>query len=373
MKIACYWSQEVKERCARMGRSYRYDLRPKETITIGFLSNRFRNAATGHLMAGMFQYFNRKRFKVYCYSWGNDDGSYFRKSIEKGCDRFIDIEDAGLATAADLINENKVDILVDLKGFSRNHRMEIFALRPAPIQIAYMNYNGTSGADFIDYIIGDSTVTPKRHLTDFSEKVIVMPQTFMVTDTGLTIGKRTNRAAEGLPENAIVFCSFNQAYKIESHLFACWMDILRRVDNSVLWLLHDNDLAVNNLKSEARKHGIELQRLIFAPKVNKSDHLSRSRLADIVLDTWLCNGHTTTVDALLSNVPVITKEGKHCAPRVASSLLRAIGLETIVCIDRMEYMQKAIQLAEHSRQLSDIKNLLLKNKLTHPLFDTKSL
>ncbi|XPS85891.1 putative UDP-N-acetylglucosamine--peptide N-acetylglucosaminyltransferase SEC [Desulfosarcina variabilis str. Montpellier] len=372
LKIASRWSREIKVRSERMGRRhYHYDVRPKETLTIGFLSNRFKNAATGHLMAGMFGYFNKKRFKLNCYSWGENDGSYFRKSIEKACDCFIDITGLGLSATADLINAHKVDVLIDLKGFSRNNRMEICAFKPAPIQIAYMNYNSTSGADFIDYIIGDETVTPKAHLADFSEKVIVMPHTFMVTDTGLAIANEKERAEEGLPQDCIIFCSFNQAYKIDPCLFDSWVTILNQVDNSVLWLLHDNDLAVTHLKREARHRGIDPSRLVFAKKTNKSDHLSRMRLADLVLDSWLYNGHTSTVDALIAGVPVITKEGQHFASRVSSSLLRAIGLETLICNDEMEYTQKAIHLAQHPLQLADLKNVLSKNTSSYPLFDTK--
>lgn len=372
LKIASRWSREIVVRSQRMGRQlYQYDVRPKETLTIGFLSNRFRNAATGHLMAGMFRHFNKRRFKLNCYSWGEDDGSYFRKSIEKACDCFFDITDLGLSAAADLINAHKVDILIDLKGYSRNNRMEICALKPAPVQIAYMNYNSTSGADFIDYIIGDKTVTPKKHFADFSEKIIVMPHTFMVTDTGLAIGCEKDRAEEGLPYDSTIFCSFNQAYKIDPYLFDCWITILKSVENGILWLLHDNDFAVNNLKREAKKRGIDPNRIIFAEKIGKSDHLSRLRLADLALDSWLCNGHTSTVDALIAGVPVITKEGHHFASRVSSSLLKAIGLESLICNDEAQYLRKTIHLAHDPQQLADLKRVLSKNKNTYPLFDTK--
>jgi protein O-GlcNAc transferase len=372
MNVASAWGGKIQEDVDKLASPFHHNTRNKKKITVGFLSNRFRNAATGHLMAKLFGLFDKQRFNIHCYSWGENDGSYFRNAIESNCTRFVDISKLGFIEAAELVNRDGVNILVDLKGFTRNNRMEICALKPAPIQIAYMNFNGTSGAPFFDYLIGDRNVIPENHQNDYSEKIIYMPQSFMVTDA--TLGKdieSSTRSVHSLPKDVFVYCCFNQFYKIEPSLFSCWMKILRDTENSVLWLLHGNDVAVQNLNKEAIHQGVDPKRLLFAPKLSKKDHLKRLQLADAVLDTKTCNGHTTTVDALLAGVPVVTMKGNHFASRVSSSLLAAMGLEELIATEAVDYVDLAIRLCSDSKQHRLIKSKLSRNRYMKALFDTK--
>ncbi len=372
MEIALSWGKAVQRKASCLSPPFAYDVRPKQKITVGFLSNRFRNAATGHLLAGLFACFDTQRFAIHCYSWGEDDGSYFRKTIETNCTRFIDISKMGFVDAATEINRDGVDILVDLKGYTRNNRIEICALQPAPIQIAYMNHNGTSGAPFFDYLVGDRHVVPENHKKEYSEKIIYMPNSFMAADPALGMDmKPIRRNQRKFPENVFVYCCFNQSYKIEPSVFGCWMKILTNTNNSVLWLLNENRLAISNLRKEAMQYGIDPQRLVFANKVNKKKHLERLRHADAVLDTGIYNGHTTTVDALLSGLPVVAKKGNQFASRVSSSLLSAIGLRELITESDKEYVDRAIQLCRNYGEVERIKEKIRINKRTTPLFDTR--
>ncbi|WP_162458834.1 tetratricopeptide repeat protein [Desulfosarcina ovata] len=372
LRIASKWSASIRDKTKRFHRPFQFQTKSKNRIIIGFLSNRFRNAATGHLMAGMFKYFDKNSFETHCYSWGEDDNSYFRKTIENSVDRFIDITNLGFFDAAYLIHKNKVDILFDLKGFTRNNRMEICSLKPAPIQIAYMNFNGTSGSNYYDYLMADSIVIPESHLNDYSEKIIYMPNTFMVADNAImTHLKKKTRRSEDLPEDKVILCSFNQAYKIEAELFDCWMTVLKEVPESILWMIEDSDLVVENLKHRAIKKGVDPNRIIFSRRMDKLDHLSRLQLADLALDTWTCNGHTSTVDALLAGVPVVTKMGNHFASRVSASILKAIGLDSMISTGKKEYQNIIIEKARDRNKLSSVKLLLGNFRTSQPLFDTK--
>lgn len=344
----------------------------KKKIRIGYLSCDFFDHATVHLISGLFLNHDRDRFKVYVYSYGTNDGSIYQDKIASDSDVFRDITNSSYRDSAELIYNDKIDILVDLKGHTKNTRLEIDAYRPAPIQISYLGFPGTTGADFFDYILTDKMVTPLADQKYFTEKFAYLPYTYQVNNDKREIANiKYERATFGLPENRFVFSSFNHTYKIDPKTFSSWMSILKQVPNSVLWLLESNKFAPVNLMKEAKKYGITVNRLIFTPFTSNPKHLARIRLSDLALDPFICNGHTTTSDALWAGVPVITLQGKHFASRVASSILSAIELPELITYSTKQYEDLAVTLATKKEMLLDIKQKLAENKSTKPLFKTE--
>ena len=339
-------------------------------IRIGYLSERFRNAATGHLTAGLFRRHDRSQFEIYAYTWGKNDGSFYRRRIENDVDHFVDIRELSNFEVADRIYNDHIDILLDMMGWMHGHRMGILAQRPAPIQISYLGYPGTSGAPFIDYLLADAIVIPDEHRCHYCEKVIWLPHCYQPNDPQTPIDARgQTRATFGLPEKGIVFCCFNTDYKIEPLAFKIWCQILLAVPDSVLWLLVRSSEARENLGRTAEGFGIERRRLVFASPLPKAQHLARLKLADLALDTFTVNGHTTTSDALWVGVPVITLMGEHFASRVASSILNGVGLKQLITRSTEDYQQLAVQIALDPGLRADIKNQLATNKQSYPLFD----
>lgn len=318
------------------------------------------------------EHHNKNDFEISIYSYGVDDQSEYRKRIIQSASNFYDVKDLKFDEVADKIFADKVDILIDLKGYTQGARLEICALKPAPIQITYLGYPGTSGADFFDYFITDQIVTPKEHLPYYTEKPIYMPNCYQANDNKQPVSNRFFSKSDcQLPEDHFIFASFNQAYKIEPLMFNSWMNILKRVPKSSLWLLSSGHEAEINLKNEAKKRGVDPSRIIFAYKLEKNEHLSRLKNADLVLDTRIYNGHTTTSDALWSEVLVITVEGSHFASKVTSSILNAIGLSQLVCHTQDDFEELAVKIALENDFHDHLKALLRKNKLSAPLFDTK--
>jgi predicted O-linked N-acetylglucosamine transferase (SPINDLY family) len=275
-------------------------------------------------------------------------------------------------SAAKRICDDKVDILVDLMGHTSGSRLTICAFRPAPIQVSYLGFLGTTGADFLDYIITDRIVTPEDQASFYSENFVYMPHCYMVTDHRQSIAvKEWNKADFGLPEDHFVFCSFNGPYKIEPLMFDLWMSILRELPRSVLWLREMSKEALSHLKEEAEDRGIQPERIIFAERLpSKEEHLARLRLVDLVLDTRIYNGHTTTSDSLWAGVPVITLEGHHFASRSATSLLTSLDLTDLITKTPEEYHALAIHLAQNPDELQALRQKLEENRLKAPLFDT---
>jgi predicted O-linked N-acetylglucosamine transferase (SPINDLY family) len=266
----------------------------------------------------------------------------------------------------------EIDLLVDLKGFTTDSRKGICARRPAPIQVNYLGYPGTMGAEYMDYIIADRIVIPEHQRGCYSEKIAYVPNSYQVNDTKRAIADTAlTRAQAGLPDGMFVFCSFNNNYKITPAVFDCWMRMLQQVEGSVLWLLEDNARAADNLRKEAVARGVNAERLIFAKRLPLAEHLARHRLADLFLDTLPCNAHTTASDALWAGLPVLTCRGETFAGRVAASLLHAIALPELIATTLAAYEQMAIDLARHPEKLAAIKRRLTANRLTTPLFDTK--
>lgn len=373
LAVAKAWADDIASNMKNLHIRFSFDDRrkAKEKLIIGYLSNDFHNHATAHLLRSIFGLHKRKRFTIYSYSYGEDDGSAFRKKIAEDSDGFFDIRKLSHGDAAKKINEDQVDILVELKGYTKSNRLSICALRPAPVQVTYLGFPGTTGADFLDYFISDSIVTPENHDAYFSEKLVRMPHCYQANDYRQEIAeKKRTRTDFGLPEKSFVFCSFNQSYKIEPLIFDVWMSILKKVPKSVLWLMVSGNNTREKLRKEAAARHVAPDRLFFADHMPKDEHLARYRLTDIALDTRLVNGHTTTSDALWAGIPVVTLKGKHFASKVSASILTAVGLPELIARTCEEYEQIALRLANYPEKLDELRKKLAKNRLKKPLFDT---
>ncbi len=371
--IAMLWSNDIARTMSNLKVHFSFDDRTsrKSRIAVGYLSNDFCDHATAHLILSLFGLHNRDEFEVFCYSYGEDDGSYYRKRIQRDCDKFVDLGNLSHADAARCIFEDQVDILVDLKGYTKGSRLQICALRPAPVQVSYLGFPGTTGADFFDYILTDRIVTPEDHAPYYRENFVYLPHCYQVNDHTQPISETNSKREDfGLPGGSFLFCSFNHPYKIDPLMFDIWMKILGRVPEGVLWLSRANEAAEKNLKREAEVRGQKSDRLIFGKNLPKDQHLARLRLADLALDTRICNGHTTTSDALWVGVPVITLQGNHFASRVSASILTAIGLPELIAHSLEDYETLAVRYARHPSELQAIRHRLAKNRLTQPLFDT---
>ena len=342
-----------------------------QKIRLGYVSADFHKHATAYLMAELFELHDRACFETTAFSFAPDDKSDMRNRLVGSFDKFVDCRDWSDAAIARAIAEEEIDILVDLKGFTQNARTNVFACRPAPIQINYLGYPGTMAAPYIDYIIGDKMLFTLTDISAYSEKLVQLPHSYQPNDRKRVISNRSFRRGDfALPSENFVFCCFNNNYKITPATFGCWMQILKAVRNSVLWLLTDNQKAIENLKKEAQSRGINPARLVFAQPMDLPDHLARHRLADLFLDTLPCNAHTTASDALWTGLPVLTQIGNTFAGRVGASLLNAIHLPELITHSRDEYEALAIELALDKQRLWAIRAKLLRNRLTTPLFDT---
>lgn len=371
-ELARLWSRNL-EASINLKKPFKFKIdKNKKKINIGYLSAHFHDHPTNHLIAKLFPTHNKEKFNIFVYSASPNDGSAFYKKIIKNCDKFVDLFNTNFSDSAQKTYDDKIDILVDLDGYTDNNRLQIFAIRPAPIQVSYLGFPGTTGSTFLDYIITDKIVSPPSHSKYYSEKLIYLPNSYQINDGSQKINpKKYARRNFGIPEKAFVFTCFNGTYKIEPSLFDIWMRILKRIPTSVLWLLKTSDLAEINLKKEAEVRGVDPKRLIFSERITKTKHLSRLALADLALDTFICNGHTTTSDCLWAGVPVVTLCGKHFASRVSSSLLTAIGLPELITKTPTQYEKLILSLAKNPKKLSAIRLKLSANRLTQPLFDTE--
>jgi predicted O-linked N-acetylglucosamine transferase (SPINDLY family) len=345
---------------------------PERPLRIGYLSANFRNHALAHLMLPVFGLHDRDRFRVYTYSQGEDDGSEYRRRIAAESDVFRDQRGASHAEIARQIHADGVDVLIELHGHTDQHRLEVCALRPAPLVVTYIGFPACVGARFVDYAVTDAVVTPPREAGLYSEGLLLMPDSYYVTDDGQAIDPRpVTRAECGLPETAAVFCCFNGAYKIDAVIFARWMEILRALPESVLWLWADAAPVRANLRREAAAAGVDERRLVFAEHWPKARHLARLRLADVFLDTRLYNAHTTACDALWAGVPVLTCPGTTFAARVGESLLRAAGLPELVVADLDGYVATAVRLGRDRAALAALRETLAAQRDRCALFDTR--
>jgi protein O-GlcNAc transferase len=343
-----------------------------EKIRVGYLSADFHDHATVYLIAGVLENRNKTGFDVYLYSHGIDQNSESRSRISSACEIFQNVRDLSDEEIAQQILIDEIDILVDLKGHTKNTRLGITALRPAPIIISWLGYPGTLGHERLaDYIIGDATVTPLEHAEHYSETLALMPHCYQPNDNKRPIGVAPTRSEAGLPENAFIFCTFNQSYKITPSMFDIWCRLLSAIPNSILWILVPHEATQENLRREMESRGIISSRLIFAPKMGQTEHLGRLQLADLAVDTFPCTSHTTASDALWAGVPIVTKIGETFASRVAASILKTMDLAELVTTNDDDYFNVAVSMALNHEKLTSIKQKIAEQKRISPLFDTE--
>ena len=345
--------------------------RPRpDKVKIGYFSGDFHEHPVALLTAGLFESHDRSNFEVYAFSYGPDSQGGLRKRLEAAFDQFIDVREKSDREVALLAREMGIDIAVDLGGHTGISRTGIFAIRAAPLQINYLGFPGTMGADYMDYLIADTTVIPAANQQHYAEKILYLPS-FQANDSMRRISDRIfTRQDLGLPPTGCVFCCFNATYKITPATFAAWMRILAKVPDSVLYLYADNEMAVKNLKKEAQGLGVDARRLFFAEKLPLPEYLARYRVADLFLDTLPYNAGATASDALWAGLPVLTCMGEAFAARMGGSLLTAIELPELITYTQSQYEELAIALATDPKRLAAIKGKLAANRLTTMLFDT---
>jgi protein O-GlcNAc transferase len=345
-----------------------------ERIRIAYVSSDFRTHAVASLIAGVFDHHDRANFEVTGLSYGPDDGSPMRRRLEQAFDRFIDIRDRDDTGVTAVLREMEIDIAIDLTGYTGVSRTGLFARRIAPVQVNYLGFPSTMGAEYMDYIIADRTVIPPEDVEHYSEQVVWLPDQYQANDRKRALAPRIpSREEAGLPANGFVYCCFNNNHKITPEMFSIWMRLLAQVEGSVLWLYQDNSAAARNLRREAQARGISGERLIFAPRVEPMEHLARHTLADLFLDTLPYNAHTTASDALWTGIPIITVPGATFAGRVATSLVTAAGVPELAVPALEDYEQLALALARDPERLRAVRDKILRNRETCALFDTEKI
>lgn len=339
-------------------------------LRIGYLSNDFHAHATALLMVEMLERHNRARVQVHLYCHSPEDGSLLQQRVRAAADVFRDVRYLSDVDVARLMRDDDIDIAIDLKGQTNASRFHLLAHRPAPVQVSFLGYPGTSGAPFLDYVIGDPIVTPASHAAHYSERIAQMPVCYQPNDRKRGMPAAPTRAEFGLPDDAVVLCCFNQTYKISPEVADLWARIMREAPGTVLWLLVWNQDAARNLMGELHARGIAPERVFFSPTASMAAHQARLQCADLFLDTWPYNAHTTASDALWAGVPVLTVPGQTFASRVAASLVSACGLPQLACADAEAYVQQAVALAQSPTALLALKRHLFEHRMTLPLFDS---
>lgn len=339
-------------------------------MRVGYLSSDFHQHATCVLMCEVFEHHDRDRLEVFAYSTGRDDGTAMRRRVIQAVEHFVDLQGQPDHQIADRIAADDLDLLIDLKGYTAGNRMGVLARRPAPLQAAFLGFPGTTGAPFIDYIVGDPLVTPLAHAPNFVEHIAQMPLCYQPNDRQRPRPQPMTRAQVGLPEDAVVLCGFNQAYKINPDVLDAWTAVLNELPEAVLWLLDWHGQAKPHLLEELAQRGIGAERVFWAPRWDLGPHISRVRLADLFIDTWPCNAHTTASDALWAGLPVVTLMGQTFASRVAGSLINAVGLPELMCHDVAQYRRTIVELARDPVRRSALRDRLDEARDHSPLFDS---
>jgi len=342
-----------------------------ERLRVGYFSANFHDHAVLYLMAGLLRNHDHELFEIFAYSYGHVKSGKWRENASGDVDHFFDVSEQTDRAIVDLARSHSLDIAIDLMGHTQGSRSGLFQFRLAPVQINYLGYPGTMGADFIDYIIADREIIPEQYEQFYKERKIYLPHTYLPNDDhNIILPSNMTRAELGLPNEAFVFCCFNQMYKISSREFDIWMRILSQIEQGILWLMGSNGWAEQNLRREAESRGISASRIVFGGGLSYSEHQARYRHADLFVDTFNYNAHTTAVDALWAGLPVVTKQGKQFAARVAASLLNAVGLPELITTTEAEYENLIVDLAKSPDTISEIKKTLATNLLREPLFDT---
>lgn len=373
LAVARSWSQHIaseSSKCPDIRKVNQTNI-ATTPLRIGYLSNDFKDHAVAHQIRGMLAAHNRQDFEIVAYIANADDGTRYRKLLCDACDEIRDISDLSPFDAARQIHADGVHILVEMSGHSKNCLLPIAAMRPASIQVSYLGFLGSTGADFIDYVIADAVVVPQPDTPHYTEKVVHMPYCYQANDDQQVISQQSFcRQDFDLPANGFVYCSFNQPYKIDRMLFKAWMNILRRVDGSVLWLIERSPLATQKLRSAAEEMNVDPRRLVFTGFIPLEDNLARLRMADLVLDTWQYNGGATTANALWAGVPVLTLQGNHWVSRMTASALHAINMPELITRNKADYQQMAVNLALTPNAVAKLKNKLTEQRTHAPLFNT---
>ena len=382
--LASSGSAAAQLRCARTWIADRHPASPapmwageryrNDRIRVAYLSADFRDHPVSFLTARLFELHDRQRFEPIAISFRRAAKDTTGRRLSAAFGQWLDVSGMSDRAVAERIRDLRIDIAVDLMGFTTGGRTGVFAHRPAPIQVNYLGYPGTMGAPYIDYIIADDYVVPKGSEVHYSEQVVRLPGSFQANDDKRKASEKAmTRAAAGLPESGLVLCSFNKSYKIDPPVFDIWMRLLQNVAGSVLWLYADNVLVQDNLRREAAQRGVLPHRLVFAPSLEYADHLARCRLADLFLDTLPFNAGATASDLLWSVVPVLTCSGEAFASRMGGSILNAVGLAELITHNLEDYESLALKLASDPAALSDVRVKLAGNRASCLLFDSDRL
>jgi len=342
-------------------------------IRIGYYSPDFRSHPVSSLAARLFEYHDRSKFELIAFFFGSETRDEVTSRIEAAFDQCIDVRKISDMEVAALSRKLGIDIAIDLGGHTQDCRTGIFSYRAAPIQVNYLGYPATMGADYIDYIVADEVVIEEKNRIHYTEKIAYLPDSYLAGDPQREISKRVfTRLELGLPESGFIFCCFNAVYKINPEVFDVWAEVLQRVSGSVLWLSPASEAAAQNLRKEAASRGLDPQRLVFSSRLDSpAEHLARVRMADLFLDTWPFNAHSTAVDAVWAGVPLITCRGETFASRVAASVLSTMDMPELIASSTRAYADLAVELALDSIKLQGLKSKLWSNRVTTPLFDTQ--
>ena len=342
-------------------------------IKVGYLSGDLHMHAVGLLTPELFELHDRNRFEIYAFCWTPESNQpefqRQRNRILGAMDHHVRLAGVDDHTAARLIAQAGIDVLVDLQGLTSGARPAILGHRPAPVQVSYLGLPGTSAVPGVDWMIADRFVMPEGLLPYCTERPLYLPHCYQVSDRQREVAAKPPRARYGLPEDAFVFCSFNNNHKFTPEVFAVWMNILAQVSGSVLWLLADNDACKNNMLAAAQAHGIAADRLVFAPRVPPGEYLARFQLADLMLDTFPFNAGTTASDALWMGLPILTRAGRSYISRMAGSLLQAVGLPELVTETAAEYERLAVTLGRQPKRVASYQRYLAEHGRNSPLFD----
>jgi predicted O-linked N-acetylglucosamine transferase (SPINDLY family) len=350
---------------------WRGEVYPHARLRVAYLSSDFHAHATAYLTAGLFEHHDRRQFECHALSYGKCPADDMRARIEKAFEHFENVDHLGTLQIAERIRELEIDILVDLKGYTGGSRIEVLSHRPAPVQVHYLGYPGTLGAPFVDYLIADHEVVPVADASYYTEQIVRLPHTYQATDDRRAVdGGAWTRGSAGLPAGGLVFAAFHQIFKLNPAVFDVWMRLLHRVPDSTLWLLTQDVDTQRNLTAEATARGIRPNRLVFAPRTSQAGHLARLKLADLLLDTWPYNAHTTASDALWAGVPMVALRGRSFAARVSSSILQAAGLSDLVAASLEDYERLLLGLCGAPGRLEALRQRIAATVRESPLFDT---
>ena len=370
-QLACsqkFVRTRIEKYTRRVPKDFRYS---HDRIRIGYASSDLSMHAVSLLTVELFELHDRSKFEVHAFCWSPEDGTPFRERMRNSFDVFHSVSKLNDIEVADLIVQNEIDVLVDLQGLSGRARANIIAQGAAPIQIAYLGYPGTTALPYVDYVVADDFIFPKELKNNFSEKPLYLPHVFQVSDSKRMIGMPKTKLDFGIAEDKFVFCCFNNNYKFNAQLFGIWLDIINNTENTVLWILEDNEWSKKNLLDFALSTGVSQDRLVFAGRIDPRDYLARFQCADIFLDTYPYNAGTTANDLLWAGLPLLTLSGSTYVSRMAGSLSKCMGLDEQICLSIDEYRDKAINFVKNPDKLKSLRNRVRANH--NNLFDIKRI